>query len=97
MKLSVTTWRSLNIKRNAFLQVVKMQEGVTMTGNIKSKILHSDALIYCKHCYITIASISHILLGCYIMKNNQILKHEYVCKQIYKHILITYFNKFNEN
>ena len=61
-KLSVTTWRSLNIKRNAFLQVVKMQEGVTMTGSIKSKILNCDALKYCKHCPNTIPSISHILL-----------------------------------
>ena len=64
MKLSVTTRRSLNIKRNVFLQVVKMQEGVIMTGNIKSKILNCDVLKYCKHCPITIASISHILLGC---------------------------------
>ena len=30
------------------------------------------------------------------MKNNQILKHEYVCNQIYKHILITHFNEFDE-
>ncbi|BFU20481.1 hypothetical protein, conserved [Entamoeba histolytica] len=33
-KLTVATWRSLNIKRNAFLQIVKMQEGVSMTGNM---------------------------------------------------------------
>ncbi|BFU18302.1 hypothetical protein, conserved [Entamoeba histolytica] len=61
-KLTVATWRSLNIKRNAFLQIVKMQEGVTMTGNIKSKILQNDDLKYCKHCHNTIASINHILL-----------------------------------
>ena len=30
------------------------------------------------------------------MKNNQISKHDYVCKQIYKHILITHFNEFDE-
>ncbi|BFU24313.1 hypothetical protein, conserved [Entamoeba histolytica] len=63
-KLTVDTWMSLNIKRNAFLKVVKMQEGVSMTGSIKSKILQNDALKYCKHCPNTIASISHILLGC---------------------------------
>ena len=67
-----------------------------MTGSIKSKILHSDALKYCKHCPITIPSISHILLGCPVMKKNQISKHDYVCKQIYKHILITHFNEFDE-
>ena len=30
------------------------------------------------------------------MNNNQILKHEYVFNEIYKHILITYFIKFDE-
>ena len=63
-----------------------------MTRNIKSKILHSDALKYCKHCPNTIPSISHILLGCHVMKKNQISKHEYVCNQIYKHILIILMN-----
>ncbi|BFU23981.1 hypothetical protein, conserved [Entamoeba histolytica] len=72
-----------------------MQEGVSMTGNIKSKILQNDALKYCKHCPNTIASISHILLGCPVMKKNQISKHDYVCKQIYKHLLITHFNEFD--
>ncbi|BFU18373.1 hypothetical protein, conserved [Entamoeba histolytica] len=69
-KLTVATWRSLNIKRNAFLQIVKMQEGVTMTGNIKSKILQNDDLKYCKHCPKTIASINHILLGCNEKESN---------------------------
>ncbi|BFU26232.1 hypothetical protein, conserved [Entamoeba histolytica] len=69
-KLTITTWRSLNIKRNAFLKVVKMQEGVSMTGSIKSKILKNDALKYCKHCHNTIASISHILLGCNEKESN---------------------------
>ena len=31
------------------------------------------------------------------MNNNQILKYEYIFNQIYKHILITYFIKFDEN
>ncbi|BFU22221.1 hypothetical protein, conserved [Entamoeba histolytica] len=66
-----------------------------MTGNIKSKILQNDDLKYCKHCPNTIASISHILLGCLVMKKNQILKHDYVCKQIFKQILITHFNEFD--
>ncbi|BFU19561.1 hypothetical protein, conserved [Entamoeba histolytica] len=61
-KLTITTWKSLNIKRNAFIKIIKTQEGVTMTGNIKSKILQNDALKYCKHYHNTIASISHILL-----------------------------------
>ena len=26
-----------------------------------------------------------------VMKKNQISKHDYVCKQIYKHLLITHF------
>ncbi|BFU25253.1 hypothetical protein, conserved [Entamoeba histolytica] len=69
-KLTVATWRSLNIKRNAFLQIVKMQEGVSMTGSIKSKILQNDDLKYCKHCPNTIASISHILLGCNEKESN---------------------------
>ncbi|BFU21041.1 hypothetical protein, conserved [Entamoeba histolytica] len=61
-KITVATWISLNIKRNTFLQIVMMQEFVTMTGSIKSKILQNDALKYCKHCHNTIASINHILL-----------------------------------
>ncbi|BFU19244.1 hypothetical protein, conserved [Entamoeba histolytica] len=69
-KLTVATWRSLNIKRNAFLQIVKMQEGVSMTGNIKSKILQNDDLKYCKHCPNTITSINHILLGCNEKESN---------------------------
>ncbi|BFU23476.1 hypothetical protein, conserved [Entamoeba histolytica] len=66
-----------------------------MTGSIKSKILQNDDLKYCKHCHNTIASISHILLGCPVMKKNQISKHDYVCKQIYKHLLITQFTEFD--
>ncbi|BFU26139.1 hypothetical protein, conserved [Entamoeba histolytica] len=66
-----------------------------MKGNIKSKILQNDDLKYCKHCPNTIASIIHILLGCPVMKKNQILKHDYVCKQIFKHLLITHFNEFD--
>ena len=39
----------------------------------------------------------HLLVTyCYdVMKKNQILKHDYVCKQIYKQILITHFNEFD--
>ncbi|BFU20666.1 hypothetical protein, conserved [Entamoeba histolytica] len=65
------------------------------TWSIKAKILQNDDLKYCKHCHNTIASISHILLGCPVIKKNQISKHDYVCKQIYKHILITQFNEFD--
>ncbi|BFU26784.1 hypothetical protein, conserved [Entamoeba histolytica] len=69
-KLTIVTWMSLNIKRNAFLQIVKMQECVSMTGNIKAKILQNDVLKYCKHCPNTIASINHILLGCNEKESN---------------------------
>ncbi|BFU20199.1 hypothetical protein, conserved [Entamoeba histolytica] len=69
-KLTVATWMSLNIKRNTFIQIVKMQEGTSITGNIKAKILKNDALKYCKHCHNTIASISHILLGCNEKESN---------------------------
>ena len=79
----IAAWRTLNIKRDAYLQILKMQEDAIFTGNRKAHILNKPIAKFCKYCTNTTCSISHILLGCPIAKKMQIRRHDNICKEIY--------------
>ena len=76
-------WRTLNIKSDAYLQILKMQEEAMYTGSRKAHILNKPIAKYCKYCTNTVCSISHILLGCPVAKKMQIRRHDNICKEIY--------------
>ena len=76
-------WKGLNIKRDAYLQILKMQEDAMFTGSRKAHILHKPEAKFCRYCKDVVCSINHILLGCPIVKKAQIKRHDNICKQIY--------------
>lgn len=45
-KISVNVCKSLNIKKSAFLQIVKMQENLLFTSNPKALILRNPLAEY---------------------------------------------------
>ena len=79
----IAAWRTLSIKKEAYLQVLKIQEEAICTGNRKAHILNNPGAKYCRYCQHTVCSIAHILLGCPITKKAQIQRHDAVCKQLY--------------
>ena len=79
----ISAWRTMNIKKEAYLQLLKIQEEAVCTGNRKAHILNNPNAKYCRYCHNTVCSISHILLGCPITKKAQIQRHDAVCKQLY--------------
>ena len=79
----IAAWRTLNIKKDAYLQILKMQEEAMFTGIRKAHILNNPSAKYCKYCPNTVCSISHILLGCPITKKAQISRHDIVCRELY--------------
>ncbi len=89
-KLTIQAWKLMNIKRNAFLQIIRMQENTLYVGLRKATILRDEQYNYCFYCKDEIAIIPHILLACKIGKKNQINRHDYVCKEIYKKIIKNY-------
>ena len=66
--VTIKAWKRLNIKKSAFIQVVKLQENAIITGNRKSKITGNEGDKYCKYCGDKIASINHILFSCPLQK-----------------------------
>ena len=61
---TINAWKSINIKKNAFLQLTKIQDGVIFSGYRKDKILKNERLKYCPLCKDKIATVEHILLSC---------------------------------
>ena len=87
-------WRTLNIKKDAYLQVLKMQEEAMFTGTRKANILQNPSAKYCKYCANTVCSVSHILLGCPIAKKAQISRHDIICRELY-YSLYRKYRQFN--
>ena len=77
-------WRQFNIKKEAYMAVVRMQENCTMNGWRKAKIYNNESLKFCKYCKQKIASNTHILLGCTSTKKKQIRQHDYIAEQLYR-------------
>lgn len=86
----IKVWKKLNIKRSAFIQILKIQENAICTGNKKAHILKNEQAKYCKYCQFQVCSISHILLNCGISKKLQIARHDYVCKETWAAIMKKY-------
>ena len=85
-KITGEAWRQMNIRREAYLAVTRMQEGATMNGSRKAKITKREADKFCKYCTTRIATNTHILLGCKATKKKQIKQHDYLALQIYKQV-----------
>lgn len=79
-------WKKFNIKRSAYVQVVRMQENTTMNGNKLSQITGNNQLKYCRFCQNKIATANHILLSCNMTKRKQIEKHDYLASFIYREL-----------
>ena len=79
-------WKKINIKRSAYLMVIRMQEGTTLNGSRKAIVKQTNVSKYCKYCPGMVATINHILLSCVINKKRQIQKHDYLAKFIYRKI-----------
>ena len=79
----IAVWRTLNIKKDAYLQILKIQEEAMFTETRKAHNLNNPSEKYCKYCSDTVFSISHILLGCPITKRDQIERHDIVCRELY--------------
>lgn len=90
IKPTIQAWKLLNIKKNAFIQIVKMQENAMFIGGRKAAITRNEKDKYCFHCDNEIATIPHILLSCSLTKKNQIARHDYICLEIYKKIIKNY-------
>ena len=82
-KLSMEVWKNLNIKRSAYVQIVRMQEGSTMNGNKRAQITGCTEKKYCKICKHRVATNAHILLSCPLNKKKQIQKHDYLAEAVY--------------
>ena len=79
-KIITKVWRGLNIKRSAFLQVVRMQENAFMIGNKRVYLTGNSNSKYCRFCDNQIMTIPHLLLTCCITKKLQKDMMKYVKK-----------------
>ncbi|BFU21212.1 hypothetical protein, conserved [Entamoeba histolytica] len=68
---TVKAWKSINIKKNSFLQLTKMQDGAIFCGYRKTKIMKNERLKYCTLCKDKIATVEHILISCIYHKNHK--------------------------
>ena len=93
-KATISAWKNLNIKKSAYLQVVRMQEGSTMNGYKRAQITGCVEKKYCKICPRRVATTPHILLTCPVNKKKQIAKHDLLAEAVY-HKLESKFN-FNK-
>ncbi|GAB1219862.1 hypothetical protein ENUP19_0046G0003 [Entamoeba nuttalli] len=73
---TVKAWKSINIKKNAVLQLTKMQDGAIFCLYKKAKIMKNERMKYCPLCKYKIATVEHILLSCIYHKKSQIEKHD---------------------
>lgn len=95
-KQLINVWKQLNIKKEAFIEIIKMQEESMFTGSKRAKILKNEEEKYCKHCERTVCTISHILIGCPVSRKLQIQRHDEICKELYLSIMRKYSNN-NQN
>ncbi|MBQ9790229.1 MAG: hypothetical protein IJW24_01380 [Clostridia bacterium] len=84
-EITARAWKHFNIKRSAYMQVIRMQEGSTM--NTKKALFNKDPTKkYCPICKNKIATNAHVLLNCPISKKSQIRKHDEIAEIIYHKI-----------
>ena len=82
--ISIThkVWNSLNINKNSFIQIIKIQENWIFIGTRNSMITKNVSNKYGKYCKGKEATINYILLSYGIMKKMQIEIHDFICKKI---------------
>ena len=79
IEVSSKAWKSINIKRNAFIQILKMQDNAMFIGSRKAAILKKPNAKYCYLCKDQICTVNHILLTCPLTKKMQIARYDYIC------------------
>ena len=82
-QLTKLAWKNLNIKKSAYIQVVRMQEGSTFNGVKRAQLSGIPEKKYCKICKHRVATNPHILLSCPVNKKKQIAKHDYLDEAVY--------------
>ena len=97
LKYTVEAWKLLNIKKSAFIQIVRIQENALFLGARRAAITKDENLKYCYHCpQNLIVTIPHILLSCVITKKRQLQSHDCICMEIYRNIIQNYCKMSDE-
>ena len=69
LKYTVDAWKLLNIKKSAFVQLVRIQDNALFIGARSAAVTSVENFNYCYHCPLrAIVTLLHILLSCVITK-----------------------------